>query len=119
MNDPESEEKAKGLVFSYTLDAPPEKVWRAITIPEYREKWLPGKDVADAEPDISEPDGEIRFHMREHEPPFLKSAVTFRVRPHRNGGTILRIIHELTGARAGRSIPQAANSNGPSLMLAA
>ena len=119
MNDPESEERAKELVFSYALDAPPEKVWRAIIIPEYRERWLPGDDIADAEPDVSEPDGEIRFQMREQEPPFLESLVTFRVSPDRNGGTILKIIHELTDTRAGRSVPQAANSNGPCLMRAA
>ena len=28
------------LVFETTLDAPPDKVWRALTIPEYLERWL-------------------------------------------------------------------------------
>jgi uncharacterized protein YndB with AHSA1/START domain len=28
------------LVFETVLDAPPEKVWRAITIPEFRARWL-------------------------------------------------------------------------------
>ncbi|WP_419913571.1 polyketide cyclase [Hoeflea sp.] len=119
MNDLENIERTTELVFSYALDASPDKVWRAIIIPGYREKWLPGDDVDDTEPDISEPDGEIRFQMREHEPPYLESFVTFRVSPDQNGGTILRIIHQLTDARAGRSVPQAANTNGSCLMRAA
>lgn len=28
------------MVFETILDAPPEKVWRALTIPEYLERWL-------------------------------------------------------------------------------
>ena len=28
------------LVFECALDAPREKVWRALTIPEYLERWL-------------------------------------------------------------------------------
>ncbi|MBF4190164.1 SRPBCC domain-containing protein, partial [Serratia ureilytica] len=29
------------LVLEYSLDAPPEKVWRALSEPELREQWLP------------------------------------------------------------------------------
>ncbi|WP_440495982.1 SRPBCC family protein, partial [Serratia sarumanii] len=29
------------LILEYSLDAPPEKVWRALSIPELREQWLP------------------------------------------------------------------------------
>jgi uncharacterized protein YndB with AHSA1/START domain len=43
------------LVFEADLDAPPEKVWRAVATPEVREAWLGGPEtgaaeVADAEP---------------------------------------------------------------------
>ena len=39
-----------GLVLEYQLDAPPEKVWRAISTPELRERWLPSRDLAADEP---------------------------------------------------------------------
>ena len=35
MNDRTSDPKAHGLVLEYDLDAPPEKVWRAISIPAF------------------------------------------------------------------------------------
>jgi len=38
------------LVFEYDLDAPPEKVWRAVTIPALRARWLPQTDLAESEP---------------------------------------------------------------------
>ena len=28
------------LVFEATLDAPPEKIWRALTIPALRDRWM-------------------------------------------------------------------------------
>lgn len=36
------------LVLEYSLDAPPEKVWRAVGIPALREQWLPNAVLADA-----------------------------------------------------------------------
>jgi len=39
MSDTEPEKPAEDLVFEYELDAPPEKVWRAISIPGFRDKW--------------------------------------------------------------------------------
>ena len=53
--DPNDRDAVKELVFEYELDAPPEKVWRAISIPAFREKWLPNRDLADAEPVASAP----------------------------------------------------------------
>ena len=50
------------LVFECALDAPPEKVWRALTIPEYLERWLKpdeddrprrGHGRGEQEPDLS------------------------------------------------------------------
>jgi uncharacterized protein YndB with AHSA1/START domain len=119
MSETEPEKQAAGLVFEYELDAPPEKVWRAISIPGFRDKWLPGEDLADADPVSTAPGEEIRYAMRDGEPPFLESVVTFQVRPGAGGGSILRIVHGLTDARlVPRKVP-AANNNGPRMMLAA
>ena len=48
MSDTEAKKPKANLVVEYEIDAPPEMVWRAISIPELREKWLPEKDLADA-----------------------------------------------------------------------
>src|SRR5579871_1779443 len=108
----ESEEQTKDLVFDYELDAPLEKVWRALSIAAFREKWLPGLAPADAEPLSSTPCEEISYRLRDDEPPFLDSVVTFQVGPNADGGTRLRIIHGLLGARSPLKPPQAANNNG-------
>ena len=57
--------------------------------------------------------------MRDAEPPFLESTVTFQVLPNAVGGTRLRIIHAPTDIRLQRQLPRAANSNWPGLMRAA
>jgi uncharacterized protein YndB with AHSA1/START domain len=119
MNDIEAEGQTKDLVLEYELDAPLEKVWRAISIPALRERWLPTGALADAEPLSSVPSVEISYRMRDNEPPFLESTVTFQVLPNAVGGTRLRIIHGPADARLARQPPRAANSNGPCLMRAA
>ena len=113
------QEQTDQLVFEYELDAPPEKVWRALTIAEFREKWLPKAALADAEPVWSAPGEEVGYRMRDDEPPFLESVVTFQLRPDADGGTRLRIIHRLADARARHELPRAANSNARCLMRAA
>lgn len=119
MSETETEEQAADLVFEYALDAPPETVWRAISIPDFRDKWLPRADLADADPISSAPGDEIRYAIRDGEPPFLESIVTFQVRPGADGGAILRVVHGLTDKRlVPRTVP-AANNNGPWMMLAA
>jgi uncharacterized protein YndB with AHSA1/START domain len=117
MNDRADRERARGLALEYDLDAPPEKVWRAISIPAFRDRWLPGGDLAEAEPVATEPGVEIRYRMRDGAPPFFDSVVTFRLRPGAAGGTILRVVHELAEARPAQAPP--ANRNGPVLMRAA
>ncbi|MCX5580824.1 SRPBCC family protein [Kaistia terrae] len=119
MSDIEAKAQMKTLVLEYELDAPPEKVWRAISIPEFREKWLPEGSLADAEPVSSTPGEEVRYGMRDAEPPFLESVVTFQLRPNEMGGTRLRIVHGLSDARLERRPQRAANSNRSSRMLAA
>ena len=119
MSSLDTEEQPKDLVQEYELDAPPEKVWRAISDPVFREKWLPGRDLADTKPVSEEPGEEVRYRMRDGEPPFLESLVTFQIVPNDKGGTILTIVHGLTDTRLARRIPAASNSNEPMLMRAA
>jgi uncharacterized protein YndB with AHSA1/START domain len=119
MSDTETEKQAQILAFEYELDAPPEKVWRAISIPGFRDKWLPKEDLAGADPVSTAPGEEISYAIRDGEPPFLESVVTFQVRPGADGGSIFRVVHGLTDARVvPRKVP-AANNNGPRMMLAA
>ena len=114
-----AEGEAEDLVLEFELDAPPEKVWRAVSIAAFRECWLPKGDLAEAEPVSSAPGKEIRYRMRDSEPPFLESMVTFQLDPKGDGGTTLRIIHRLADARLARRPPRAANGNRPPLMRAA
>lgn len=119
MSGTEPDKQAEILVFEYELDASPEKVWRAISVPGFRDKWLPEEDLADADPVSTAPGEEIRYAIRGGEPPFLESVVTFQVRPGADGGSVLRVVHGLTDSRlVPRKVP-AANNNGPRMMLAA
>ena len=117
------------LNFEYELDAPPAKVWRALTIPEYVARWLappasegPAQEsAAPLQPAASlhlldcEPNQSVRYLWREAARPFVEGAVTFRVAANEAGGTTLRIVHELN---ASQRMP-AANSNRSTLLLAA
>ncbi|MBY4610617.1 hypothetical protein K6M90_23535 [Rhizobium sp. 9T] len=119
MNDGKATEQKDGIQLEFDLDEPPQKVWRAISIPEFRENWLPKGVLADPEPATITPGKEVRYSLRDDTPPFLESTVTFTIVPNASGGTRLRIIHELTDARLERTAKAAANSNSPPLMLAA
>jgi len=119
MTDSTADGHTEDLVLEYELDAPPEKVWRAISSPVFRERWLPKTELADAEPVSSTPGEEIRYRMRDDEPPFLESIVTFQVRPDTTGRTKLRIIHEAADITIKQRILRAANSNRRCVMQAA
>jgi uncharacterized protein YndB with AHSA1/START domain len=119
MSDEKTSEQNSAIELTYEFDAPPHKVWRAISMPEFRASWLPRDALADGEPTSVTPGEEVRYRMRDDAPPFLESTVTFRIAPNQNGGTSLRIIHELTDARFAHVTKAAANSNSPALMLAA
>ncbi|CCD89800.1 conserved hypothetical protein [Bradyrhizobium sp. ORS 285] len=119
MSDLDADQQSDNLVLDYDLDAPPEKVWRALSSPALRETWLPSGDLADAAPISSISGEEVRYRMRDDEPPYLESIVTFQLTPNADGGTRLRIIHGLPATTLLRQIPQAANSNARSLMRAA
>ena len=119
MNERQTEDQGKGIELEYQIDEPPHKVWRAISIPELRENWLPKGALADPEATFLTPGQEVRYRMRESDPPFLESEVTFRIAPNATGGTRLRIIHELKTAKLDRVTRAAANRNNLSFMLAA
>ena len=118
MNDQVTERQTEKLVLQYDLDAEPEKVWRAISLKDYRERWLPQDDLVSAEAVSVKPGQEIRDRMRDLEPPFVESVVTLQVAPNHAGGTSLRIIHETVDRSFDRNM-KAANRNGRLLMLAA
>lgn len=118
MSDMETEAQTEGLVLEYELDAPPEKVWRAISIPAFRESWLPTGALANAESVSSVLGQEVRYRMRDGGPPFLDSVVTLQIRPNAEGGTTLRIVHDLADDRL-KSWPSAANDDGSPVMRAA
>lgn len=120
MSDGKIGPREAAVELEYELDEPPHKVWRAISVPELREVWLPKEALADPEASSLVPGEEARYRMRESEPPFLESVVTFQIAPNATGGTSLRIIHELADARFDRLTGTAANSNNNlTLMLAA
>jgi len=122
MSDTATGRRGTTLVLEYELDASPETVWRALSLPAFRERWLPARDLTGAEPVAAVPGREVSYKMRDDEPPFLDSLVTFRIRPAQDGGTVLRIVHGLTDARLNppaRQTPPLANDNGGWLMRAA
>ncbi|MGJ4949501.1 SRPBCC family protein [Bradyrhizobium sp. HKCCYLS20291] len=119
MTDLDVDQQDDKLVLDYELDAPPEKVWRAISIPALRDAWLPSGDLAEAAPVSSTPGEEVRYRMRDDAPPYLESIVTFQLMPNAAGGTTLRIIHGPPATALLRGTPRAANSNTRSLMQAA
>jgi uncharacterized protein YndB with AHSA1/START domain len=110
-------DETQTLVFETTLDAPPEKVWRALTIPEYLERWL--QPPEDAEISVVALDENRSLTYRWREPgegiaaPPEESLVTFEIAPCEDGGTWFRLTH------APLAVPAAANSNEPAMMLAA
>lgn len=117
MNDRTSDRPTKDLVLEYDLDAPPEKVWRAIGIAEFRERWLPDSQLLESAPVLTVPGEEIRYRLQDDEPPHLESLVTFQLSPNGMGGTTLRIVQGLDDARFTQ--PQATNDNRHALMRAA
>ncbi len=115
----EAKELDDAIKLEFDLGDPPQKVWRAITIPELRERWLPEETLAVPDAIAVTPDQKVSYRLRDDRPPFLESIVTFTITPNAAGGTCLQIVHELTDDRLDRMACTAANSNNPLLMLTA
>jgi uncharacterized protein YndB with AHSA1/START domain len=132
----------KTIAFECDLPQAPEKVWRALTVPELVAAWLmpndltpeegarftlhglpeEGGDVACEVLDI-EPERLIRYSWRDEEARRLDldSTVTFELARTAAGGTHLRIVH--SGLQRTESqvptVMSAANSNQPQMLRAA
>jgi len=107
------------LEFTHDFDAYPEKVWRAISLAEYRERWLPLSAGARLEPVSIVPGVALTFKIIEEGPPEIESLVTFELRPGASGGTTLRIVHRLPKVQSESLGLSAANENAPVMLLAA
>ncbi|UYO00634.1 MAG: SRPBCC domain-containing protein [Devosia sp.] len=96
------------LVFETELEASLEKVWRALSIPEYRDRWLDKPDNVLVEVVGANDSNLLTLRWQERNE---VSFVTIELQPGGQGGTWFRLTHA----------PPAANSNhAPSaLMLAA
>ena len=102
-------ESAETLVFECDFDEPPEKVWRALTEPEWLDAWLTNDDDAaerkhnttEYEVLEAEPPRRLRYGCRDREDAgpgsgaeeVLESTVTFELFPREAGGTHLRLTH--------------------------
>ena len=104
------------LVFECALDAPPEKVWRALTIPEYLERWLKPDKELDLAVVTAEENKSLTYRWREAGQGAIAgmedSLVTFELTPTTDGGTWFKLTH------APVAVPVAANSNEPMMMAA-
>lgn len=80
----------------FDLDEPAEKVWRALSEPALRERWLGANDNGiDCEVLEAEPDRRLRLGWRETSEAgaLITSTVTFELDPTESGGVRLRILH--------------------------
>ena len=104
------------LTFECALDAPPEKVWRALTVPEYLERWLKPEQKIELAVVTAEENRSLTYRWREAGQGAVvgmeDSLVTFELTPTNDGGTWFRLTH------APMAVPVAANSNGPLMMAA-
>lgn len=114
------------LTYEYELDAPPEKVWRALTVPEFLQRWLVAPSPADSGEQTelaslslleSETGRYVRYAMGEKRDQPAGDIVTFLIDPNDAGGTTFRIVHE--ARPAAKLSVTAANGNQPALLRAA
>ncbi|MCZ8545000.1 SRPBCC domain-containing protein [Mesorhizobium qingshengii] len=116
-NESQGEAAPDALEFEYDLAEPPEKVWRALTMPDLLAAWMMPNDIrpeignrfafagpgAPIECEIldAEPERLLRYSWRERpqqgdaarQDP-LDSTVTFTLARTISGGTHLRIVHD-------------------------
>lgn len=120
MRPSDDETTTEEVMVECELDAAPEKVWRALTVPELVGEWLGERtelptgeltyELIDAEPFTR-----VRYAWHDPETEPAESLVTFEISP-RDQKTFFRIIHSISNTAG---IPQAANSNGPPRAMAA
>jgi len=109
-------ETSDDIVVECELEAAPDKVWRALTVPEFVSAWLDPRP--DEETDQSYemidalPCSRVRYAWRDGQDE-RETTVTFEIGPKQDGTTWFRLTHSPT--RPAR----AANGNSPPLSLAA
>jgi len=94
-----------------TLDEAPDKVWRALSIPEFRDSWLTPKADGEhysAEVVEAEPPRRLTLSWREGADDAAE-LVTFTLSPTSTGGTWLRLVHDRVAAPMRVPIPANAN----------
>jgi uncharacterized protein YndB with AHSA1/START domain len=93
--------------FETELDAPPEKVWRALTVPEFVARWLMPNDIRPEEGhtfSLKGENGAVECEIVEAKPPHVlgyswreqdgpDSLVRFHLAGTEAGGTRLTIVH--------------------------
>jgi uncharacterized protein YndB with AHSA1/START domain len=135
LQDPAAQGAIEDIVVECTLDASPQKVWRALTVPALVAAWLmPGEvdsrvgarfgfdgDASglagriDCRVLASEPQRLLRYAWRESDgKQAVDSVVTFELDAREDGRTRLRIVHGDFVAT-----PVAANANGITMLMRA
>ena len=126
MSTTEEEIFKENIVLEYTLDAPPEKVWRALTVPELAASWLgtqehrpehrpehrnddPAYELLD-----KTPFSRVRYAWRDTGTDMPETLVTFEISPAPDGNTRFRLTHSVRATP-----PLAANCNGAPIARAA
>ncbi|MER8436094.1 SRPBCC domain-containing protein [Mesorhizobium sp. M1312] len=140
-----SDMAADSIEFECELPEPPEKVWRALTVPDLLAAWMMPNDIkpeiggrfafakADAQIECeildAEPERLLRYSWRERPAPGntadpLDSIVTFTLDRTVSGGTHLRIVHNgftrvAAPAVAGTGCRLSLNAHSPRQTIAA
>jgi uncharacterized protein YndB with AHSA1/START domain len=123
-----SEDHEDEVRFETELDAPPEKVWRALTVPEFVSLWLAPSDTRPEEGRafrLKGGDGEIECETVEAKPPHTlsyswreqggpDSLVRFHLAATEAGGTHLTIVHR---GLARPALPRVAGVSGTRMSL--
>ena len=86
----EAAQVADALVFECDLEAPPAKVWRALSEPAIRTEWLGEADAGPAEVRRSDPPEHLDLAWPTHEG---ESLISFEIAPSEDGGSRLTITH--------------------------
>lgn len=112
MSEPQSEEQR--VTVECALDATPEKVWRALSIPAYRNAWLlPDGDAERFTTEVIEatPPHRLRLSWREGDAQGDgdSEVVTFTLTATPDGGTWLRLVHDRVAEPLRLPIPANAN----------
>lgn len=120
----------RSVVVECPLEAPPDRVWRAVTEPELVARWIvpeTGGAGIRYERLSAEPRRRVRYRWREEAPDgsgaALDSVVTFELTPA-GTGTHLRVVHEELAAKPAEVVSlrrrrPAAPGSGGTLAMAA